>query len=54
MAFHRYQVTFTADGEVESNIELPDETPQKRAIIVRAETPNAAERAAEDLYSLAE
>ena len=55
MAIHKYQVFFDEDGEVERTVELPDDAnPKKRSIIVRAETENQAERAAEDLYSLAE
>lgn len=54
MAFHQYQVTFDEDGEIETVIQLPDETtPPKRSIVVRAESERKAERAAEDLYSLA-
>lgn len=55
MAFHQYQVTFNEEGEIETVIQLPAEAnPRKRTIVVRAETQNQAEHAAEDLYSLAE
>ncbi len=55
MAFHKYQVFFDEDGEIEGTIVLPDDpNPKKRSIIVRAETENQAERVAEDLYTLAE
>jgi hypothetical protein len=54
MAFHNWQVTFDEDGDIETVIELPDDTtPRKRTITVRAETQNQAEHVAEDLYSLA-
>lgn len=54
MAFHKYQVTFDEDGEIEKVIQLPDEPARKRALIVREETLNKAKIAASDLYSLAE
>ncbi len=54
MAFRQYQVTFNEDGEVIETTLLPEETPRVRTITVRAETSNGAERAAEDLYSIAE
>jgi hypothetical protein len=53
MAYHKYQVMFDVDGEVESITQLPDETPRKRAIIVREETPTKARQRAEELYTLA-
>jgi hypothetical protein len=51
MSFHRYQVTFDTDGEVEKVVQLPDEPARKRTIIVREETEHKARRKAEDLYS---
>jgi len=54
MAFHKYQVTFDENGEIEKAVLLPDDTtPRKRTIIVREETLNKAKQAAERLYSLA-
>lgn len=49
----QYQVTFTEDGEIESSVELPSETPRKRIVLVREATKARAERVAERLYSLA-
>lgn len=50
MAFHKYQVTFDTDGEIESVHQLPDEAPRKRTIIVREETERKAKQAAERIY----
>lgn len=55
MAFHRWQVNFDEDGEIETAVQLPDPpVARKRTIIVTEETLHKAKRAALDLYSLAE
>jgi hypothetical protein len=53
MAFKKYQVSFNEDGSIEACLELPDEPPRKRTIVVREETSRKAQRVASDLYSLA-
>lgn len=50
---NQYQVTFNADGTIDSTHVLPAEPEKKRVILVRETSLAKAQKAAKTLYSLA-
>lgn len=52
MTMKIYQVTIDENGDAESVILLPEETPKKRTLIVRETSEHRAKTRAETLFSL--